>query len=110
MFLIQIVFHLRSRVSVHLQDVVALQTMQRFTKCAKMIYTRRVDPWEKKKELKYLVCESITIEYELQSLTILFSVRKVEKLSKLKISKGRKQMVCKGSLLEHLIVVSPMFG
>lgn len=50
MFLmIQIVFHLRSRVSVYLQDVVALQIVQRFTKCAKMIYTRRLDPWEKRK-------------------------------------------------------------
>lgn len=74
------------------------------------IYTPCRSMRKKKKELKYLVCESITIEYELQSLTILFSVRKVEKLSKLKISKGRKQMMCKGSLLELLIVVSPMFG
>lgn len=69
------------------------------------IYTPCRSMRKKKEELKYLVCESITIEYELQSLTILFSVRKVEKLSK-----GRKQMMCKGSLLEHLIVVSAMFG
>jgi len=78
---IQIVFHLRSRVSMYLQDVVVLQTMQRFTKVRKNnIYTSCRSMRKKKEELKYLVCEPITIEYELQSLTILFSVRKVEKL------------------------------
>lgn len=60
------------------------------------IYTRHVDPWEKKKEeLKYLVCESITIEYELQSLTILFSVRKVEKISKINLKKIYRNQIVK---------------
>lgn len=48
---------------------------------------------KKKEELKYLVCESITIEYELQSLTILFFVRKIEKTSKINLKKNRNQIV-----------------